>query len=69
MTLQISLSIPMLACDSLSPGFTVLEKTPVFRILKYYFLLSLAHSSIIAVLPAVDAGLLMASQTDPAIAC
>lgn len=69
MTLQISFSIPMLACDSLSPGFTVLEKTPVFRILKYYFLLSLAHSSIIAVLPAVDAGLLMASQTDPAIAC
>lgn len=54
---------------TLSPGFTVLKKTPVFRILKYYFLLSLAHSSIIAVLPVVDAGLLMASQTDPAIAC
>ena len=69
MTLQPSLLIPMLPYNSLCPGFIALEKTVVFENLNYYFLPSLAHSSIIAVLPAADAGLLMALQADPAIAC
>lgn len=69
MTLKISLLIPMLPCNSLSPGFNVLKKTVGFKSLNYYFLLPLAHSSVIVALPAADAGLLMAFQADPAIAC
>lgn len=69
MTLQPSLLIPMLPYNSLSPGFIVLEKTVGFESLNYNFLPSLAYSAIIAVLPAADAGLLMALQADPAIAC
>ena len=67
MSLQIPLLIPMLPCNRLSPGFTVLKKTVFFRTLNYYFLLPLAHSSAVAVLAAVDAGLLMVFQADPAI--
>lgn len=58
MTLQMSPLIPMLLCNSLPPGFSVLEKTLGFKNLNDYFLLSVSHSSVVAVLPAPDAGLL-----------